>query len=350
MARYRDELYADTLNALIGDIYYAKGVSIDAKIARMRKLSEVIVRRLIGYDPNRPLTLGHRGTRRALRNKGMAEQFLHDAIDVLNSYGNDSTHAEQTDLPAEEEFDKVSTALADLFAYLFYDFFKRFGFGTNDRITTAFSKLPPYLRFTVLKEFVFSDGFNFTVLDKLSLAAIKALGTDGAIEWTERERDRLSSIDIPFDSEDAAHALETLGDFGPEGMLVYAQLLQDMSGSAYDYLMRKIPERKAIEQRPMELRYDTFEEAKRIYLEHGTIEGDTEDVKEFNALVEFIFQGRRSEEARDLQVHTDNLITSLKDLYAYCEGWKDDESVGAEVSSALTEIKAEIDEVFSNLI
>lgn len=47
MAKYSDALYRDSLTALIGDIYYASGVSFDAKIARMRKLAEIIIRRLL---------------------------------------------------------------------------------------------------------------------------------------------------------------------------------------------------------------------------------------------------------------------------------------------------------------
>ena len=42
MAKYSDALYSDSLTALIGDIYYASGVSFDTKIARMRSWQRLL--------------------------------------------------------------------------------------------------------------------------------------------------------------------------------------------------------------------------------------------------------------------------------------------------------------------
>lgn len=353
MAAYNDDIYLKTLNALIGDIYYADGASYDARIARMRKLAEIIIRRLISADTSSPLTLGNKSRQKKmseyLDEQGMTEQFFRSALSTIKNKGNRSTHSQATRLPTKEDFERVAEAMTKLYAYLFYNYFKRYGFGTNGEITTAFSKLPPYLRFAVLKEFVFSEGFNFVVLDKLSLAAIKALGTDGAISWTERERDRLSEIDIPFDSSDAAQALEAFSALGPEGMLAYAQLLQDMSGSAYDFLMRKIPERRSIEYRAEEYRYDTYEEAKAVYLEHGIIEGDTEDIKEFNRLMRFIYQGRKSEEKREFERCVESLTKDIKDLGTYYGALKDDDEIGDSVVADLKAAKDDIDAILAVL-
>lgn len=74
-----------------------------------------------------------------------------------------------------------------------------------------------------------------------------------------------------------------------------AQYLKEMSGSIYDYLYNLI-ESVGNTFESIGIKYRYFEEAKRFYLVDNHIEGDSDDVKEFNALMEYIYIGRKTTE------------------------------------------------------
>ena len=158
--KYNDEIYKDSLNALIGDIYYAKDVSCDAKIARIRKLAEIIIRRLIVQDSNSALELGNNKTKRDLKKRGIAEKFFWNAFEIIHRSGNKATHSQNYVIPTEEDFNKVANATMDLYAYLFFNFFKMYKFGSNVQIVRAFSALPPLFRFIVLRELIYNNENN----------------------------------------------------------------------------------------------------------------------------------------------------------------------------------------------
>ena len=57
MSNFRDEDYAYILGDCLHDIFYVDS-SYRGKIAQMRLLSEIIVRKLIDYNPDDQLTIG----------------------------------------------------------------------------------------------------------------------------------------------------------------------------------------------------------------------------------------------------------------------------------------------------
>jgi len=285
MSKYRDELYLDAIASTIGDVYYSNA-SLKSKIASMRNLCEYYVRRLIKHNPNSDLLLGNKRTKQQLEKAGVTEAFFWKAFDVVHFDGNDASHTKVYAIPTEEDFDRVSKAVVDLQSYLFYDYFKRYQFGSNRSIERSFSLLPPFFRLTVLHQLILLDCENLEIVHKYALAAMKTLGKAGALQLIENEKEYLNSHSIPFTSEDAEKVLEALGPLG------YAQFLQQMNGSIYDYLKREIEETGDTFD-SMEPKYKNFEEAKMFFLDEGKVEGDSPDVVEFNALMEYIYTGRQ---------------------------------------------------------
>lgn len=90
-------------------------------------------------------------------------------------------------MPTEEEFENVSKAVVTIQAYLFFDYFKKYPFGSNKKIESHFSLLPPFFRLTVLRELVLINLDNADIIYKYGLIAAKALGKENAL-YAKKER------------------------------------------------------------------------------------------------------------------------------------------------------------------
>ena len=283
---YRDEIYYEGITAVIGDIYYSNS-SYDSKIARMRKLTEYIVRRLTKYSPRSNLELGDPRTRSALKKAGVKEVFFWAAYDVLQKGGNDSSHTKVIKMPEKEDFDRKANAILHLYAYLFFDHFKKYPFGSSKEVMSAFSLLPPFLRLTVLGELLDYDKNNMDIVEKIRLAMVKTLGLDGAMEMLEYHKEEWSAVPVPYSSDDLKKKIVLYnGDF--------VKAMSEMQESLYDYFARELPRIIILDKHPV---YTTYEEAKQYYLEHGILEGTSPEITEFNALMTFIYTGRKVAEA-----------------------------------------------------
>ena len=93
MSKYNDAEYRSLIEMIFHDSYYAD-VYFDTKIEKIRQYTEIIIRRLLRYDPDKLLTLGHENTIRQLDNKGFTEPFFRNSLDKINSYGSDRTHTQ----------------------------------------------------------------------------------------------------------------------------------------------------------------------------------------------------------------------------------------------------------------
>ncbi len=350
MAKYNDDLYKDSLNALIGDIYYAEGVSYDAKISRMRKLAEILLRRLLKHNSKSTLELGNPKTKKALEERGFKEPFLIDSLEKIRLIGNDSVHSKQITMPTEDDFHEVSLAVTNLYAYQFFDFFKRYQFGSNPQIVTVFSLLPPSFRFIVLRELVYNGLNNVDVMDKFPKAAIKAFGFNKAMEWIIDNKQKLTEIDSAYTSDDAKETFLRYSSDGYFGIQHYLQEIQNMTGNMYEYMIRMVQQLPSFEERPKQFRYNTFEEAKRIYLENGIVNGDTEDIIEFNNLMRFIYEGRKEAETNNIETLITRIMNDMDDICLYCESWKSDPDYIIKISDILRKAKEDIDGKFEDLI
>lgn len=282
---YSDEIYYDSITTLVGDIYYANN-SYRSKIADMRVLAEHIIRRLIKYSPKDKLELGDYRTRTALKKAGVTEGFFWHAFDILHGMGNDSSHSKKTVMPTKEDFDRATNAILHLYAYMFFDYFKKYPFGSSEKVMSAFSLLPPFLRLTVLGELLDLDKSNMDVVKKIRLVMVKTLGLEGAMEMVEHHKEEWATISVPYSSTDLKEKLERYN-------WDYVKAMSEMQESLYDYFVRELPCIKILGDYPL---YTTYEEAKKYYLEHGILEGTSPEITEFNSLMKYIYTGRKINE------------------------------------------------------
>lgn len=279
---YSDELYRDAIVAVVGDIVYSNA-SCDSKIGRIRKLTEYVVRRLTKYNPNSDLELGDPRTISALKNVGVTEQFFWDAYKVIRNNGNDANHSKVVKLPDEADLERIKKASLTMYAYLFFDYFKKYPFGSNQQVMRSFSLLPPFMRLTVLRYLLYADAENIFVIDKLRLALVKTLGADEAQHLIESDKEFLTAHQMPYSSDDMKMKIL---QYGMENI---STVMQEMQESIYDYLVREIPKVRILGD--IKLPYTTFETAKKYYLENGIIDGDTPEIQEFNSLMAYRYTG-----------------------------------------------------------
>ena len=281
---YSDEMYHDAMVVVVGDIIYSDA-SCDSKIGRIRKLTEYIVRRLTKYNPNSNLELGDDRTIAALKRAGVTEQFFWDAYKVIRNNGNDANHSKVTVLPDEADLERVKKASLITFCYLFFDYFKKYPFGSSPQVMRSFSLLPPFMRLTVLLELLRADPSNIFVIDKLMLVLVKTLGMDDALRLVESEKEFLTAHQMQYSSDDMKMKILI---YGMENMTT---VMKEMQETIYDYLVREIPKVRILGE--INLPYTTFETAKKYYLENGIIEGNTPEITEFNSLMKFRYTGIR---------------------------------------------------------
>lgn len=293
MARqeYSDELYHDAIVAVVGDIVYSNA-SCDSKIGRIRKLTEYIVRRLTKCNPDERLELGSLATKLALKRAGVKESFFWDAYEIIRKSGNNASHSKNTIMPTEEDLERVKKASLMTYAYLFFDYFKKYPFGSNPKVMSSFSLLPPFMRLTVLNELLRVDPSNIYVIDKFRLALVKTCGADGALQYVKDNKRFLKAHQMPYSSDDMKMKIMLYG------MENINTVMKEMQESIYDYLLREIPNVKILGE--IRLPYTTFEDAKWYYLQNGVIEGDSQEIIEFNDLMKFRYTGiRMSDEAAE---------------------------------------------------
>lgn len=182
--KYTDEAYKEAIAVVVSDIHYSNA-SYTSKIANIRRYSEIIIRRLLGYDTEKQLTLGHHVTQDKLRKKGFTEKLLIDAVTSINEDGSDRTHTQVIPIATKEEYEKAVSNLFDLYAYLFVVYFKRNPFGSNHEIMKAFSILPAEIRCSALLCLYDLYPDNIYIIDKLVLAMVKARGLAAADAWIQ---------------------------------------------------------------------------------------------------------------------------------------------------------------------
>lgn len=265
MQTYNNEEYNDLIKILINDAFYVNGVSYDTRIAQIRKYTEIIIRRLLNYPIKYDLTIGHLNTKKSLDDMGYTEALFKNALKGIQKPGNDRTHTKVTQIATEEEYNKAVENLFDLYGYMFYKFFKNYPFGSNMAIITAFSILPPIIRHITLNELYHDNPNDELIIDKFFMAKIKAFDKARAIQWTEQNKTNLEQIINPF------------------------------SGNMYEICQNKaeLLGNVLVQKGPL---YRDFEEAVIYYKLHGIVEGNSEDVKEFNSLMEFVYIGRKERE------------------------------------------------------
>lgn len=130
------------------------------------------------------------------------------------------------------------------------------------------------------------------VLDKLSLAILKAFDRETAINWIEKRKELLENT--PSVSEKAK--LDMIEKMGNE----LASVIISDAPNMYQLCLNRINSvANTIETRGK--LYDDFESAITLYYQEGIINGDTSDVIEFNSVMEFLYLGRKAKKNQLLE-------------------------------------------------
>lgn len=208
-----------------------------------------------------------------------------NSIETIRKIGNSSTHTTNIKEVTKEEFDTVVESLLNLYAYLLIDYFERHPFGSNPAVMSSFSILPPIIRYITLEQLYEQNPDNIDVIDKLSLATLKAFDQVKAIDWVNSKREKLILMNSTTD-EFRQGIIEI---FGEE---IADSILCSTTTNMYESCMKKIYSvSELIETKG--LLYHDFESAISSYKESGILRGNNPEIQEFNSIMEFLYLGRR---------------------------------------------------------
>lgn len=283
MTKFNNEAYEALVNDLINDAFYLEGASRRGTIAKIRQYTEVIVRRILELPKKTKVTLGDERIISRIGEKN--NLLLLNSIKAINKMGSKCTHTQLTREITEEDVKTVIDSLFNLYAYLLIGYFEKYKFGTNLEVVRQFSILPPIIRHITLEYLYSKYPENLMVIDKLSLALLKALNKEAAIKWIEERKEKL--ILTPSVAKSAEKdIIEKVGE-------EFARIIISTAPNMYDLCTERI-NLVADDINKNGKLYNDFESAIDYYRESGSISGESSDIIEFNSIMEFLYLGRKS--------------------------------------------------------
>jgi hypothetical protein len=303
MTGFNNQAYSALVKDLLNDAFYIGDRSHRRTIATIRQYAGVIVRRILDLSNEERVTLGNKRILEALKRSSDGSLLLLDALKQIADLGNECTHTQRLGQITDKEVESTVESLFDLYAFLFVNYFKRYRFGKNEEIQSSFSILPPIIRYKALTSLYDGDKDNVSIIDKLSLAILKAFDESKALEWLDEKKDYLKNMSS-ITSESASYLERILGESTAKVIINQAQ-------NMYDLCSGRVKNVSTIIQDKGRLYYD-FESAIDIYREKGVVAGESDEISEFNRLMEFVYLGRRSRpnetlKERDAYIIMDNL-------------------------------------------
>lgn len=151
----------------------------------------------------------------------------------------------------------------------------------------AFSILPPIIRYKVLLFLYEKYPRNIAIIDKFVLATLKACNVETATKWIEENREELSKM--------CTYAKEYIDKVTEKDRNIADVLIIMAPPNMYELCKDKINQvGKTIHNK--RLTYSDFESALPYYKQVGIIQDDTEEAREFNDIMEFLYMGRKERE------------------------------------------------------
>lgn len=284
MHNFDNKAYNDLIVDLLNDALYVEGRSNRGVISTIRQYAEVIVRRILDLPTNKRMMLGDEAVTSGLKSASQGNDSLRLAIEKIRSMGNKCTHTQELGPITDDDVEQTFDALFDMYAYLFVDFFSRHTFGQSEEIVSAFSILPPIIRYKALKELNHLDPHNISIIDKYSLAILKAFDLTQAQIWVEEQKKSL--IKTPAFTEKGIEEIRK-----NRGTAVALHVMNN-APNMYDCCMDRLKEVAAIleENGPL---YNDFESAMDLFKRKGLIHESSIEADEFNSLMEFCYLGRK---------------------------------------------------------
>lgn len=283
MTKFNNEVYRVLVNDLINDAFYLDGASRRGTISKIRQYAEVIVRKILDIPKKTKVTLGDKRIISRIEEKN--SPLLSNAVKVINKIGSKCTHSQLTREITENDVKDAIDNLFNLYAYLLIEYFEKYEFGRNLEVVCHFSILPPIIRYLTLEALYNKYPENIMIIDKLSLALLKAFDKEVAIEWVEERKEKLqdtSSVTKNAEKDIIEKAGEEVG-----------RIIISTAPNMYDLCIERI-NLVANDIDKNGKSYNDFESAIDYFREYGTISGETSEIKEFNSIMEFLYLGRKS--------------------------------------------------------
>ncbi|QIA51083.1 hypothetical protein GW574_01495 [Pantoea agglomerans] len=285
--KFENQVYDDLVKDLINDAFYLESRSNRGKVSTIRQYSEVVIRKLCDIPQGEEVTLGNFGVIKKLMVTSSNDKFLMSAVRKLQKLGNKCTHTKNPKPITDADVDSAIDALFKLYASLFVLYFKKYNFGSSNEVVSVFSILPPIIRFFVLENLYNHDRKNLLVIDKLCLALLKAFDKKDALIWLNKRKSELSSV-LPYTPE-------AISDIEVAHGKLYAELVvANAPANMYICCLDRLEKVASILEREG-LLYNSFEQAKALYLDEGVLDNNSIENKEFNDIMEFVYLGRKAE-------------------------------------------------------
>ena len=313
MKKFDNEKYQILAKDLMGDIFYSE-TSNRNKIATIRQYAEVIVRKILDINPSKKMTIGANEISKkvdALKNS----EFLKEALENIKQDGNKFTHTEYLEEVTSDEFDKIVDKLLDMLSFMLINYFETYEFGSRSDVLRSFSLLPPIVRYKVLIFLYSKYPNNVHVIDKLVLAILKAFNREEAIRWTEKEKNNLINLDVMSN--------KVFNEIAENKGIEFAELIKFNSPykNMYELCIDKIMKiGNEIDSKGR--LYIDFESALPYYKQYGIIDEDSEEIKEFNDIMDFLYLGRKA--------NVDNFI-KLKEPYVVLDAIIEGDNINEDI-------------------
>lgn len=268
---------------LVSDILINYGISTNnVKAHLVRKYVEIFVKKILDIPPEKKCLIGDHKVIDKIK-KLPESSFLEPELDNIRKIGNIGSHANIT-IITDEEIEEIIDSLFKMMAYFFIIFFKENKFGSRPDIMSHFSLLPAIIRFYVLDYLYKTDENNIKIIDKLSMARLKAFGKDNAMEWLKNNESKFRKLK-DYD-EEYMNTLKKKTD--PISKMKYESIMSNACHDLYEMCVKRI--NLLIEENNI----PPFMKMEESYREFKKIEVDVNDnvIRKFMDIMEFLYLGR----------------------------------------------------------
>lgn len=293
------KLYAERIRNNINDSFYADSVSWEGKIKTLRTYAEIIVRFILN-KPEEFLLLGKK--EKELKRISNNNEVLMNSYSTILKYGDEYVHTEKLTNATENDFNEVLDAIYGMYAYLFINYFEKFGLSSNERTLFMFSLIPPIVRYKTFNYLWKLDKKNSIVIDKLNLAILKTFGIKKAKEWINENAEILKQVSCVSE----ILKKELIQKFGGQ---TAKKILNSRPQNMYEVCLSKANDLSKPIEKYGNL-YSTYEEAFSFYKnkvqEMITIKPLSEEENIFKEIMDFCYEGRK-EFSNDKDISVYNL-------------------------------------------
>ena len=146
------------------------------------------------------------------------------------------------------------------------------------------------------------DSNNIAIIDKFVLAMLKACNAETAANWVEENKEDLSKMSGYSDN-----FIDKIAEHDPS--VAIALMAIDLP-NMYQICTDKI-EKVGATIRNKGLTYSDFESALPYYKQAGVVQGNTEEINEFNDVMEFLYMGRKERERLCSNIDTTTTVLDM---------------------------------------